>query len=132
MTFISQEIVPLRKVCRRPETDYRLQQLHAEQQKNNLETFTISAARKVAPVETVQKPHNADIATTAPILQANVSVTNQASTPEPKQTGTSPVINTGNANVPPASDAGNDAGIPDGTTKLRSENKPEAEAKVVG
>lgn len=25
----NQEIVPLRKVCRRPETDYRLQQLHA-------------------------------------------------------------------------------------------------------
>lgn len=27
--FCNQEIVPLRKVCRRPETDYRLQQLHA-------------------------------------------------------------------------------------------------------
>jgi hypothetical protein len=26
---LSEEIVPLRKVCRRPETDYRLQQLHA-------------------------------------------------------------------------------------------------------
>ncbi|KAL3503166.1 hypothetical protein ACH5RR_037615 [Cinchona calisaya] len=26
----SEEIVPLRKICRRPETDYRLQQLHAE------------------------------------------------------------------------------------------------------
>lgn len=27
--FYLKEIVPLRKICRRPETDYRLQQLHS-------------------------------------------------------------------------------------------------------
>ncbi|XP_043695745.1 protein SAWADEE HOMEODOMAIN HOMOLOG 2 isoform X2 [Telopea speciosissima] len=50
----SEEIVPLRKVCRRPETDYRLQQLHAlkelasaEQRNTGKDPSLVSTSRDV-------------------------------------------------------------------------------------
>ncbi|KAG8364902.1 hypothetical protein BUALT_Bualt18G0046800 [Buddleja alternifolia] len=39
----SEEIVPLRKICRRPETDYRLQQLHAESVDVNPQKISIDS-----------------------------------------------------------------------------------------
>uniref|UniRef100_A0A453RH51 SAWADEE domain-containing protein n=1 Tax=Aegilops tauschii subsp. strangulata TaxID=200361 RepID=A0A453RH51_AEGTS len=47
----SEEIVPLRKVCRRPETDFRLQILHASR------AAASADAQNVSPVE--QKPQKA-------------------------------------------------------------------------
>ncbi|KAJ0238364.1 Protein SAWADEE HOMEODOMAIN 2 [Hirschfeldia incana] len=55
-----QEIVPLRKICRRPETDYRLQQLH-------------SAANDFANSNQLQKPAP-EAAAKAPLPQSTASV----------------------------------------------------------
>ncbi|ESQ48064.1 hypothetical protein EUTSA_v10021077mg [Eutrema salsugineum] len=55
----SEEIVPLRKICRRPETDYRLQQLH-------------SAANDFANSNQIQKP-TPDAAAKAPLSQSGAS-----------------------------------------------------------
>ncbi|XP_031127588.1 mucin-5AC-like isoform X1 [Ipomoea triloba] len=57
----SEEIVPLRKICRRPETDYRLEQLNAEsattkQQKAGTDPQTANTLRVYAFSETAQKP----------------------------------------------------------------------------
>ncbi|XVF70119.1 hypothetical protein PTKIN_Ptkin11bG0136700 [Pterospermum kingtungense] len=93
----SEEIVPLRKICRRPETDYRLQQLHASSNSTSaltsqLKTSTdpsAAIAPKVttsSPTETMQKQQNPDV---APVSHANVSVAVQTSTnPESKIAGT--------------------------------------------
>ncbi|OIS99036.1 PREDICTED: protein SAWADEE HOMEODOMAIN HOMOLOG 2 isoform X1 [Nicotiana attenuata] len=54
----SEEIVPLRKVCRRPETDYRLQQLNAEslkQQKIGNDITRGNTTKVYPPAETTQK-----------------------------------------------------------------------------
>ncbi|KAK4363965.1 hypothetical protein RND71_015323 [Anisodus tanguticus] len=54
----SEEIVPLRKVCRRPETDYRLQQLNAEslkQQKIGNDPTTGNTMKAYPPADTPQK-----------------------------------------------------------------------------
>ncbi|TMW92626.1 hypothetical protein EJD97_012777 [Solanum chilense] len=54
----SEEIVPLRKVCRRPETDYRLQQLNAEsvkQQKIGNDPITGNTMKVYPPADTPQK-----------------------------------------------------------------------------
>nr|XP_009758415.1 PREDICTED: proteoglycan 4-like [Nicotiana sylvestris] len=54
----SEEIVPLRKVCRRPETDYRLQQLNAEslkQQKIGNDITRGNTTKVYPPSETTQK-----------------------------------------------------------------------------
>ncbi|XP_049402248.1 protein SAWADEE HOMEODOMAIN HOMOLOG 2 isoform X3 [Solanum stenotomum] len=54
----SEEIVPLRKVCRRPETDYRLQQLNAEsvkQQKIGNDPATGNTMKVYPPADTPQK-----------------------------------------------------------------------------
>ncbi|VVA98091.1 unnamed protein product [Arabis nemorensis] len=55
-----QEIVPLRKICRRPETDYRLQQLH-------------SAGNDLANSNQFQKPA-LDAAAKTPLSQSGTSV----------------------------------------------------------
>lgn len=54
-----QEIVPLRKICRRPETDYRLQQLHAvneaapmDQQKTGMDPAANVNAVRATTTET--------------------------------------------------------------------------------
>ncbi|KAJ6298326.1 hypothetical protein OIU76_019473 [Salix suchowensis] len=73
----SEEIVPLRKICRRPATDYRLLQLHAandsaatDQQKTRVDTSKANTPRvAVSATETTQ--HNTGVAD--PISQANVS-----------------------------------------------------------
>ncbi|KAJ8534495.1 hypothetical protein K7X08_016223 [Anisodus acutangulus] len=54
----SEEIVPLRKVCRRPETDYRFQQLNAEslkQQKIGNDPTTGNTMKVYPPADTPQK-----------------------------------------------------------------------------
>ncbi|KAJ6754003.1 PROTEIN SAWADEE HOMEODOMAIN-like protein 2 [Salix purpurea] len=64
----SEEIVPLRKICRRPETDYRLLQLHAandsaatDQQKTRGDTSKVNTPRvAVSATETMQ--HNTGVA----------------------------------------------------------------------
>ncbi|KAL4271867.1 hypothetical protein GQ457_13G003780 [Hibiscus cannabinus] len=62
----SEEIVPLRKVCRRSETDYRLQQLHAltntDQQKTSTDPSTATT-----PANTMQKQQNPDVSRTVPV-----------------------------------------------------------------
>lgn len=104
----SEEIVPLRKVCRRPETDYRLQQLHAvneaasaDQQKTNVDTSPVSAPRLTTSVETMQKQRYADANLVAPVLHANVPVATDSVVPEPKQAETSNTNFAGKANVTP-------------------------------
>ncbi|KAK7405299.1 hypothetical protein VNO78_06506 [Psophocarpus tetragonolobus] len=79
----SEEIVPLRKICRRPETDYRLQQLHAvneaapvDQQKAGLDSAANVNAIKAT--ETLPKQLiAANIHMETPALQTN--------TPQPPQ-----------------------------------------------
>lgn len=111
---ICQEIVPLRKICRRPETDYRLQQLHAvneaavasvEQQKSSMDAFTVGGVRPTAPSETVPKQQNIEAPPhpAPPVIQImhpNVPVPSQAPVLEPKKAETGTVINLGNSNVP--------------------------------
>ncbi|XP_059443703.1 protein SAWADEE HOMEODOMAIN HOMOLOG 2-like [Corylus avellana] len=123
----SEEIVPLRKVCRRPETDYRLQQLHAvneaasmDHQKTSMDPPAVSAPRVTTPVETMQKQRYADAAVMPPVLHANVSVANLTVIPEPKQAETSNTNIAGKANVPPAAAFVSTA--PGGSI----ENRPEA------
>ncbi|XVF78652.1 hypothetical protein PTKIN_Ptkin14bG0152300 [Pterospermum kingtungense] len=100
----SEEIVPLRKVCRRPETDYRLQQLHAsnnsivtDQQKTGTDPPTAPAPKVITSTETMQKQQNPDLSWTAPVLHANVSVAAQTINPESKNAvtaaGSDPALN---------------------------------------
>ncbi|KAI3774965.1 hypothetical protein L1987_49531 [Smallanthus sonchifolius] len=64
----SEEIVALRKICRRPETDYRLQQLHAvnesinaNQNKNGANNIhTMSTLRVYPPAEVQPKQHKVE------------------------------------------------------------------------
>ncbi|GMY31929.1 protein SAWADEE HOMEODOMAIN HOMOLOG 2-like isoform X1 [Fagus crenata] len=106
----SEEIVPLRKVCRRPETDYRLQQLHAvneaasiDQQKTITDPSAVSGQRVIASAETIQQQRYADamMVSPGPLTLANVSVATHTVTPEPKQAETSNTNIAGNANAPP-------------------------------
>jgi hypothetical protein len=119
--------VPLRKVCRRPETDYRLQQLHAvneaasmDHQKTSMDPPAVSAPRVTTPVETLQKQRYADAAVVPPVLHANVSVATLTVIPEPKQAETSSTNIAGKTNVPPAAAFVSTA--PGGSI----ENRPEA------
>ncbi|KHN05253.1 protein SAWADEE HOMEODOMAIN HOMOLOG 2-like [Glycine soja] len=79
----SEEIVPLRKICRRPETDYRLQQLHAvneaapvDQQKTDMDPAANVNAVRATTTETVPKQliaANIHMETTpVPVVQTNV------------------------------------------------------------
>ncbi|KAK9937950.1 hypothetical protein M0R45_014714 [Rubus argutus] len=82
----SEEIVPLRKVCRRPETDYRLQQLHAVNDTTAAEQKSMDQFKvPVTSAEMIQKQQNADAAFAAPVFHANASFATQASTPELKK-----------------------------------------------
>ncbi|XP_062094441.1 protein SAWADEE HOMEODOMAIN HOMOLOG 2 isoform X2 [Humulus lupulus] len=108
----SEEIVPLRKVCRRPETDYRLQQLHAvnevasaEQHKSNMDSFAVNSLRASVPtLETPQKQHHTTDATSVtPVALANTSFATQASSVlEPKKAETSNAVDAGNSNTVPS------------------------------
>ncbi|KAK0600020.1 hypothetical protein LWI29_010789 [Acer saccharum] len=106
----SEEIVPLRKVCRRPETDYRLHQLHAmndsvsmDQQKTSVDISTANAPPRVisSSAEIMQKPGNANIGPAAPVSQAHVPIVPRSVTPETKIAGASNAINPNNPADPP-------------------------------
>ncbi|XP_076904749.1 uncharacterized protein LOC143560305 isoform X3 [Bidens hawaiensis] len=72
----SEEIVALRKICRRPETDYRLQQLHAVNESiaanqnkngaNNNNNHTVSTLRVYPPAEV--QPKQPKVESVAPSL----------------------------------------------------------------
>ena len=68
---VPQEIVPLRKICRRPETDYRLLQLHAandstatDQKETGTDPSTANAQTVAASASetTPRQQHNSDVA----------------------------------------------------------------------
>ncbi|KAM7250614.1 hypothetical protein ACFE04_022497 [Oxalis oulophora] len=98
----SEEIVPLRKVCRRPQTDYRLQQLHAmakasasvNQPKSNVAT----------PVSATPRPSNSNPAilklpnSAVPFPHTRVAT---ATTPTPTPTTVSSTPNTLKINTVP-------------------------------
>ncbi|KAJ6770218.1 PROTEIN SAWADEE HOMEODOMAIN-like protein 2 [Salix purpurea] len=78
----SEEIVPLRKICRRPETDYRLLQLHAandstatDQKETGVDPSTANAQTVAASASetTPRQQHNSDVAMVAQASHANVS-----------------------------------------------------------
>lgn len=81
----SEEIVPLRKVCRRPETDYRLQQLHAAN-----ESASASASVSLEP----QKPVVVD-----PFSSTTLRVAN----PNPRSAAVAAPLPSISAAGPPAS-----------------------------
>lgn len=125
----SEEIVPLRKVCRRPESDHRLQQLHAvneaasiDQQKTSLDPSGVSGLRVATPAETLQQQRYVDamVVSTGPALHANVSVATHTVIPESKQAETSNTNIAGNANAPPG------AALVSNTALGGSETRPEA------
>lgn len=100
--------MPLRKVCRRPETDYRLQQLHAindsvslDQPKTPGDASILNPQRNISPMEMMQKSSIAIVAapTSAPLLQASVPAAPvlQASVP-----AAAPVLQASVPAAPPA------------------------------
>uniref|UniRef100_A0A5B7AEQ1 Homeobox domain-containing protein n=1 Tax=Davidia involucrata TaxID=16924 RepID=A0A5B7AEQ1_DAVIN len=109
----SEEIVPLRKVCRRPETDFRLQQLQAvnesasvNRQKSGAEPYTGSTLRVYPPTETMQKQQKAEehaqvVAVVPPASHVNMPVATETKVLQPKTAETNCVNNAGNSNVPP-------------------------------
>ncbi|KAE8702287.1 Protein SAWADEE [Hibiscus syriacus] len=88
----SEEIVPLKKICRRPETDYRLQQLHAASnlafQNQHKSTAAPSPKAIGSSSEAMQKKHNQDQSRTAPDSQINAFVAAQHTNQESKIPGT--------------------------------------------
>ncbi|KAF4394004.1 hypothetical protein G4B88_025973 [Cannabis sativa] len=137
------EIVPLRKVCRRPETDYRLQQLHAvneaasaEQQKSNMDSFTVNALRANIPaLETAQKQqhhhhhHTTDATLVTPVAlsNSNASFAPQASSVlEPKKAETSNAVDAANSNtVPSGGNSGASLSLISNNTVISEDNRPE-------
>ncbi|GFZ07532.1 similar to DNA-BINDING TRANSCRIPTION FACTOR 2 [Actinidia rufa] len=134
----SEEIVPLRKVCRRPETDYRLQQLHTKNEPGCVDPHNGNTLRVYPPAEPMQKQQRSQAAAAVPpASHGNVSVTIEAKVLQPKNaetSGTSPVTtSTGGdmdtspvppANVAPASGAAtNTATIEVAETFLKSWNR---------
>ncbi|TKY66468.1 SAWADEE HOMEODOMAIN-like 2 [Spatholobus suberectus] len=102
----SEEIVPLRKICRRPETDYRLQQLHAvneaapvDQQKTGMDPANVNAMR--ASAETVPKQLiAANIHMETPVLQTNFPETMVV---DQKKAETNTDVQAGNSIITPGS-----------------------------
>ncbi|KAL4310729.1 hypothetical protein GQ457_01G004200 [Hibiscus cannabinus] len=94
----SEEIVPLRKVCRRPETDYRLQQLHASTNTDQQKTSTDPSTATV-PAEIMQKQQNPDVPRTAPVVVSHANVPSIAeqsvNNPESKNAAFTTTIVTG-------------------------------------
>ncbi|XP_057474002.1 uncharacterized protein LOC130762349 [Actinidia eriantha] len=96
------EIVPLRKVFRQPETDYRLQQLHTKNEPGSVNQLKIGAdlhngntLRVYPPAEPMQKQQRSEAAAAVPSAShLNASVTIEAKVLQPKNAetnGTSPV-----------------------------------------
>lgn len=131
-----QEIVPLRKVCRRPETDYRLQQLYAvneaasaEQQKSSTDTFGGGALKTSIPAETTPKQQHADAALVAPALHATAALATKTSILEPKKVEIVNVVDAGNSNNVTASGNGIMTGSPASNKPIVSgEQMPEGKA----
>ncbi|XP_061344804.1 protein SAWADEE HOMEODOMAIN HOMOLOG 2-like isoform X2 [Gastrolobium bilobum] len=105
----SEEIVPLRKVCRRPETDYRLQQLHAvneaapvDQQKSGMDPAYVHAIRVTSSSETVPKQQITNIHITQPVLQTNVPIAPQSMNVDPKKAETTTDFQAGNSIITPS------------------------------
>ncbi|XP_074311128.1 protein SAWADEE HOMEODOMAIN HOMOLOG 2-like [Silene latifolia] len=66
----SEEIVPLRKICRRPETDYRLQQLHATN-----EASTSVTVQRPIPVVDLTDGSPVELTTSDPCTAATTTTT---------------------------------------------------------
>ncbi|KAK6134654.1 hypothetical protein DH2020_031579 [Rehmannia glutinosa] len=86
----AEEIVPLRKICRRPETDYRLQQLHAMStnvipQKIGVDPQAETTLKVNATGETTQKQSKPeerfDSGATTTATPANVPIANESELP---------------------------------------------------
>ncbi|EXB75046.1 hypothetical protein L484_012170 [Morus notabilis] len=135
----SEEIVPLRKVCRRPETDYRLQQLYAvneaasaEQQKSSTDNFGGGGFRARISAETTPKLQHADAALVAPALHATAALATKASILEPKKVEiVNVVVDAGNSNNVTASGNGIMSGSPASNKPIVSGEKM-PEGKAVG
>ncbi|KAK6134542.1 hypothetical protein DH2020_031712 [Rehmannia glutinosa] len=89
----AEEIVPLRKICRRPETDYRLQQLHAMStnmipQKIGVDPQAETTLKVNATGETTQKQpkpeERFDSGATTTVTPANVPIANESDLPPSK------------------------------------------------
>ena len=99
--------MPLRKICRRPETDHRLQQLHAvneaapvDQQKTSMDQASVHAIKVTSSAETVPMQQNPNIAIVAPVQQVNVAPPAQPMNVDPKNAETAGDIKAGNPMVP--------------------------------
>ncbi|KAF8024125.1 hypothetical protein BT93_F1354 [Corymbia citriodora subsp. variegata] len=109
----SEEIVPLRKVCRRPETDYRLQQLHAtdlasvDQPKTGGDSSTGLTTRTVSSsAETPQKQRVTGVSPVTPVSHESVPLSTGVINVERKATTeASSIIQTGSPNLPSGASA---------------------------
>uniref|UniRef100_A0A803QD76 Homeobox domain-containing protein n=1 Tax=Cannabis sativa TaxID=3483 RepID=A0A803QD76_CANSA len=106
----SEEIVPLRKVCRRPETDYRLQQLHA-----------------VNEAASAEQQKNATLVTPVALSNNNASFAPQASSVlEPKKAETSNAVDAANSNtVPSGGNSGASVSLISNNTVISEDNPAE-------
>ncbi|XP_071691922.1 uncharacterized protein [Rutidosis leptorrhynchoides] len=88
----SEEIVALRKICRRPETDYRLQQLHAvnessaNQNKNGAtnNVHTVNTLRVYPPAEVQPKQHKVEPPSLAETPQKRQRLDEPGPAPQPE------------------------------------------------
>ncbi|PSS05841.1 Protein SAWADEE HOMEODOMAIN like [Actinidia chinensis var. chinensis] len=132
----SEEIVPLRKVCRRPETDYRLQQLHTVNesgsvnlQKTGAEPQKSNTLRVYPPTKTTQKQQKVDerndgAAMVPPVSLGNVSVASDTKVPQPKISEISTASNVKTSIVPPPNVAVT-SGATTNTTSGSDQNTPQ-------
>ncbi|KAG7031050.1 Protein SAWADEE HOMEODOMAIN-like 2 [Cucurbita argyrosperma subsp. argyrosperma] len=103
----SEEIVQLRKICRRPETDHRLLQLHAANEAASMEPSrsgmdSVLLSGQTISLEATQRLLNKDATIVIPNANANINVHAQTSTQEARNTVTN--------SAPAVFNAGNHAG----------------------
>lgn len=107
--FCLQEIVPLRKVCRRPETDYRLQQLSQNEpasvtQKVAADHTTGAILKPAIPSDAMQLDHKPaptpSVSVVPTPVQANASASPETAASEPKKVETGPVYISFEGSVP--------------------------------
>ncbi|CAL0333739.1 unnamed protein product [Lupinus luteus] len=102
----TEEIVPLKKICRRPESEYRLHQLRTaneaapeDQQKTAMDPASVHPTKVPGSSETAPKPQqNANIPTTTAAPQLNVPQVSQIMNVDPKKAETAPKQQ--HANIP--------------------------------
>ncbi|KAF7836680.1 protein SAWADEE HOMEODOMAIN-like protein 2-like [Senna tora] len=128
----SEEIVPLRKVCRRPETDYRLQQLHAmneatpvDQQKTSMDLTPVHVIKVPSSAETVPKQQSVNTAIVPPVPQANVSLVPQTMNIDPKKVEATSDMKGGNTIVRPGGTVFPSNVITSGVPVVSSQNMDE-------